>query len=78
VDTVQSGSCPIFFCHAQEDELVPLSEGKALAAVYGNRGECWWVANASHYDVRQRNREEYLRRLRDFLERCLRTSQGEP
>lgn len=32
----------------------------------------WWVEGASHYNVRQRDREEYLRRLRGFLGECLR------
>jgi fermentation-respiration switch protein FrsA (DUF1100 family) len=62
---------PVFFCHACKDELVPLEEGKALCAAHAGPTRHWWVAGATHYNVRQRNREEYLRRLREFVEECL-------
>jgi fermentation-respiration switch protein FrsA (DUF1100 family) len=62
---------PIFFCHAQADELVPFSEGLALFASHDGPKGHWWVEGASHYNVRQRNHEEYLRRLRGFLDDCL-------
>jgi alpha-beta hydrolase superfamily lysophospholipase len=62
---------PIYFCHGCQDELVPLAEGMALWAAHAGPKEHWWVRNARHYNVRQRNREEYLRRLRGFVEGCL-------
>ena len=62
---------PIYFCHAQEDELIPPEEGQALYAAYRGPKWHWWVENATHYDVRQRNHSEYLERLRNFLEGCL-------
>jgi fermentation-respiration switch protein FrsA (DUF1100 family) len=62
---------PVFFCHGQEDELIPLEEGKSLYESCAGPRDCWWVPGASHYNVRQRNNDEYLRRLRGFLEECL-------
>jgi uncharacterized protein len=67
---------PIFFCHGTEDELAPLTDGKALYAAYTGPKDHWWVPGASHYDLRQRNREEYLRRFRSFVEDCLCRAEG--
>jgi pimeloyl-ACP methyl ester carboxylesterase len=68
VDALKDVRVPICFCHAREDELVPLSEGEELYAAYAGPKWCWWVEGATHYDVRQQNREEYLGRLRGFVE----------
>jgi alpha-beta hydrolase superfamily lysophospholipase len=62
---------PIFFCHGTDDELTPITDGHALYAAYAGPKEYWWVEGASHYYVRQRNREEYLGRLGAFIESCL-------
>jgi fermentation-respiration switch protein FrsA (DUF1100 family) len=67
VEVVRHVSVPVFFCHGQADELVPVGEGKSLYEACGGPRWCWWVAGASHYRVRQRNHDEYLRRLRGFL-----------
>jgi alpha-beta hydrolase superfamily lysophospholipase len=74
-------SVPIYFCHGEEDELVPLSEGEALYQAYNGPKQRFWVPNASHYNLRQRNRDEYLERLRTFLNARLapsRSTFGEP
>ncbi len=75
VDCLSPGNVPIYFCHAGNDELIPLEDGLALFESYTGPKASWWVEGATHYDVRQRNHEEYLRRLRAFLEQCLSTSQ---
>lgn len=67
LECVRGVSVPIYFCHAKKDELVPLGQGQALFDAYVGPKWNWWVADASHYNVRQRNREEYLRRLREFF-----------
>ncbi len=67
VEAIQGVDVPIYFCHGQSDELVPPSEGESLYEAYHGPRWCWRVAGASHYRVRQRNHEEYLRRLRSFL-----------
>ncbi|MBV9125742.1 MAG: alpha/beta fold hydrolase [Planctomycetes bacterium] len=68
VEAVAGTSVPIYFCHGKKDELVPVTEGEALEAAYGGPKEHWWVEDASHYNVRQRHPEEYLGRLRSFIE----------
>lgn len=77
VECLESTRTPIFFCHAVDDELIPLDQGLTLYSAYRGPRECWWVPGASHYDVRQRNHEEYLQRLRGFLDGCLTARSGE-
>lgn len=71
VERLQGVRVPIFFCHATGDTLVPPGEGQVLYDSYGGPKENWWVEGASHYNVRQRHPDEYLRRLRAFLEGLL-------
>ncbi|HTU22274.1 MAG TPA: alpha/beta hydrolase [Gemmataceae bacterium] len=71
LDCLDGLTPPIFFCHGERDQLVPLREGQMLYTRYGGTKRYWWVAGASHYNVRQRHRKEYLDRLRSFLEDCL-------
>ena len=71
VEYLKGVAVPICFCHAREDRLIPLAEGEALHAAYTGPKRKWWVEGATHYNVRQRNREEYLRRPRSFFEDCL-------
>jgi alpha-beta hydrolase superfamily lysophospholipase len=71
VESLRGVSAPIFFCHGQRDELVPWEEGESLYESCRGPRWCWWVANASHYRVRQANHDEYLRRLRAFLDERL-------
>jgi pimeloyl-ACP methyl ester carboxylesterase len=70
VDRLDGVTVPVFFCHAVNDELVPFFQGQVLYDRYTGPKQHWWVAGASHYNVRQRNHEEYPRRLRAFLEDC--------
>jgi alpha-beta hydrolase superfamily lysophospholipase len=70
-EDIKGVNVPIFFCHGKEDELIPFTDAQALYENYGGPKRLWLVEGASHYDVRQRNHEEYLRRLRGFLEECL-------
>ena len=67
VDALPGSAVPVCFCHGQRDELVPAEQGIDLYDACTGPKCCWWVANASHYNVRQRNRLEYLSRLRAFL-----------
>jgi pimeloyl-ACP methyl ester carboxylesterase len=72
IQCLQDTAAPIFICHGERDELVPLAEGQALLETYTGPKQHWWVEGASHYNVRQRHHKEYLERLRAFLEDCLR------
>jgi fermentation-respiration switch protein FrsA (DUF1100 family) len=77
IDRLSGLSVPIYFCHAQGDQLVPAAEGEDLYAAYRGPKWHWWVENATHYNVRQRNNAEYLRRLKTFVENCL-SAQNSP
>jgi fermentation-respiration switch protein FrsA (DUF1100 family) len=76
VDCLRQVGVPIHFVHGRRDALVPFSEGEALYAACAGPKWHWWVENARHYDVRQRHREEYLQRLRAFLEDRLAATRG--
>lgn len=71
VDGLTRDDVPISFCHGRKDELVPLSEGQTLYDCDRGPKQCWWVEDATHYNVRQRYRDEYQRRLGDFICTCL-------
>lgn len=72
LDRLNGVTIPMLFCHAMNDELVPFGEGQMLYDGYAGPKQYWWVEGASHYNVRQRIHEEYPRRLRGFLEDCMR------
>jgi fermentation-respiration switch protein FrsA (DUF1100 family) len=67
IDAVTGASVPVHFCHGRQDELVPFSEAEALDQAYPGPKAHWWVENAGHDNVRQRNANEYRVRLRSFL-----------
>jgi pimeloyl-ACP methyl ester carboxylesterase len=69
---------PIYFCHGVDDELVPFTEGEKLYESYAGPKWNYWVADANHYDLRRRNKEEYLFRLREFLEKSISSLAGKP
>jgi uncharacterized protein len=71
VDCLAGVHVPILFCHGEQDELAPF--GDALALYNRYRGPKWnyWIDGGSHYNLRQRHREEYLARFRRFLQDCL-------
>jgi pimeloyl-ACP methyl ester carboxylesterase len=73
VDSLKETRVPIHFCHGMRDGLIPVSEGMELYASYAGPRDCWWAENATHYDVRKRNADEYRRRLRAFVDKCLAT-----
>jgi fermentation-respiration switch protein FrsA (DUF1100 family) len=68
IDCLRRVRVPIYFVHGRHDALVPFADGEALYTAYAGPKWHWWVDNATHYDVRQKHREEYLQRLRAFLE----------
>jgi uncharacterized protein len=68
VEALRWVGVPICFCHGTADELVPPGEGQVLCAAYNGPRAWYWVEGATHYNVRQRNRADYLRRLRNFFE----------
>jgi fermentation-respiration switch protein FrsA (DUF1100 family) len=77
-DALTKVRVPICFCHGKRDELVPFEEAEDLYESY--RGPKWhyWVEVGNHYNLRQVAREEYLERLRDFLEERMTCSMTAP
>jgi len=71
VDRLSSLQVPILFCHGTADDLVPFAEGKRLYDAYAGPKESYWVPGGSHYTIRRYHKDEYLRRLRDFLQGLL-------
>jgi uncharacterized protein len=72
VESIEKSSVPICFCHGMQDELIPFAEGQALYEAYRGPKYYYWVEGGSHYNLRQHHRDEYLDRLRSFLEDRLR------
>ncbi len=62
---------PIYFCHARADDLVPWAGAVAMYAGYGGPKWHFWAEGATHANIRNRCRAEYLRRLSGFLEERL-------
>ncbi len=67
IDALKQVQVPIYFVHGQRDELVPCTDGRELYTACTCPKWCWWVEDATHYNVRQQHQAEYLRRLREFL-----------
>jgi alpha-beta hydrolase superfamily lysophospholipase len=67
VDCLDRVRVPICFCHGRDDQLVPFADANALYDQYPGPRSCYWVEGGTHYNLRQRHRVEYLRRLRAFL-----------
>jgi alpha-beta hydrolase superfamily lysophospholipase len=76
VERLEGARAPVYICHARGDRLVPFGQGQALYDAYRGPKGHWWVEGASHYNVRQRHHDEYLARLRAFLEQCLAGPEG--
>jgi uncharacterized protein len=68
---------PILFCHGENDELAPFDDALALYERYDGPKSCYWIPGGSHYGLRQRHREEYLSRFREFLDDCVGCSGGQ-
>jgi uncharacterized protein len=72
IDRLQGLQVPICFCHGTADEVVPFGEAEALFQSYAGPKSHYWVAGASHYNVRQKANGQYLRQLHDFLQERMR------
>jgi fermentation-respiration switch protein FrsA (DUF1100 family) len=70
-DALAAVRVPICFCHGRRDELVPFDEAEDLYESYTGPKSHFWVEDGNHYNLRQVAREEYIDRLRSFLEERL-------
>jgi uncharacterized protein len=63
---------PKFFIFGTEDRHTRIDESRRLFAQAANPKEAWAVDGAGHVDLHEYSKDEYERRVLDFLERYLR------
>lgn len=63
---------PVLVVHGERDSIVPLAEGKALAAAAGARGELLVIPGADHNDLVDLGGNAYLRGLAERFRRWTR------
>ncbi|CAN5451520.1 hypothetical protein BH10PLA2_BH10PLA2_03820 [soil metagenome] len=78
IDCLDEVHVPILFCHGELDELAPFSDALALYDRYQGPKWNYWITGGSHYNLRQRHRDEYLTRFRKFLSDCIGPDDSEP
>ena len=69
---------PVLLIHGDQDAAVPLSHARRLHDAAGEPRELWVVPGAGHVGAYFADREQYLRRVRDFFERSLGEPAAEP
>lgn len=62
----------VFFIHGENDERIPVSEGKKLYDYAGAPKEFWSVAGADHMESHGRNPRKYEARVGEFFIKYLR------
>jgi fermentation-respiration switch protein FrsA (DUF1100 family) len=65
---------PVLLIHGDADTTVPLADGQRLADLAGPSAEHWIVAGADHSRGHATARQDYERRVTDFLRVALRRS----
>ena len=60
--------CPVFVIHGSADQLIPVSEGRALYEAANDPKNLWIVEGAGHNNVALRAGGEYGRRLRHWID----------
>jgi alpha-beta hydrolase superfamily lysophospholipase len=71
IRSIENVRVPICFCHGTDDELVPFADGKSLYDTYAGPKWHYWVKNAGHNNVQERDPTEYRWRLHRFFEQML-------
>jgi pimeloyl-ACP methyl ester carboxylesterase len=67
---------PLLVIHGNADSVVPVSQGRSLAAAYGPRAETLFVPGADHLRNYERNPAAYAKRVAAFFERAENPAQG--
>jgi fermentation-respiration switch protein FrsA (DUF1100 family) len=70
LSSIRRVHCPVLVMHGGADQLIPPSMGRALFAAAHQPKQLWIVDGADHNDLRWRGRDDYARRLADFLHFC--------
>jgi pimeloyl-ACP methyl ester carboxylesterase len=63
-------STPLLVIHGDADSVVPVSQGRSLAAAYGPRAETLFVPNAEHLRSYEVNPAGYATRIAAFFDRA--------
>jgi uncharacterized protein len=72
IEKARESHAPKFFIFGSEDRHTRIAESKRLFADAANPKEAWAIEGASHIDLHEYSKNEYERRVLDFLERYLR------
>jgi pimeloyl-ACP methyl ester carboxylesterase len=70
-------SLPLLLIHGDADTTVPIADGRRLAGLAGPGAEHWVVQGADHSGSHAVAREDYERRVTDFLRLAFRRGRGE-
>lgn len=62
---------PVFFIHGEQDERIPVAEGKKLYNLAGEPKEFWSVAGTDHMGASGKNPLEYQKRVGKFFVKYL-------
>ncbi len=68
VDKLAEITCPVFVIHGTADDLIDVSQGKALYEAAGEPKDLWLVEGAGHNNVALRAGTEYGNRLRRWID----------
>ena len=53
-----------------QDEMIPFKLGKQLYELSKSEYQPWWVEDSSHLNIVAKHEEEYVKRIKEFLEFC--------
>jgi alpha-beta hydrolase superfamily lysophospholipase len=62
---------PIYFCHGRADRYASFDEARLLYQTYGGPKQRYWVDDTTHESIAAPARDEYYRRLGEFVEHCV-------
>jgi fermentation-respiration switch protein FrsA (DUF1100 family) len=63
---------PLLFIHSRSDRVVPFTHSEALAKEAGSAASTWFPQDGDHGAVWNANRDEFERRVREFVMGVLR------
>jgi hypothetical protein len=67
IDKVSKVKCPIFLIHGDKDDVIPYLHSEKLSRKIDNLYEFWLVPNAGHNDIDRLYRNEYMKKLFEFI-----------
>lgn len=71
VDHISTIGCPLFLISGSKDQHTTAEETKQMYELANNPKQLWMVDGAGHVDLHAFERQEYERRVLDFLNRAM-------